>query len=83
MGYTNKKVKQKNISVLEGIIQEVWQEKDLKKAKSMVEEGLKNSKIKKKEQVLQNVREIKTKSRLDYYLANSLLYFEGHSTNIL
>ena len=74
-------MKNKNTSVLESVIQEAWQESDLTKAKKIVVEHIENSSIKSKETVLQNIKTINSKERLDYYLANSLLYFEGHTIN--
>lgn len=83
MGFTTKKVKSAKISNLESLIKEVWLEKDMKKAKELALKGLESSKIKSKDKVIENVKGINSKYKLDYYLANSLLYFEGHTTNIL
>jgi len=74
-------MKNKKTSVLESVIQQAWQESDLTKAKKIVVEHIENSSIKSKETVLQNIKTINSKERLDYYLANSLLYFEGHTIN--
>lgn len=66
-------------SSLEKIIQQVWSEKDLNKAKNIVTSYLNDSKIKDedKKKMTQFIDKITTKGKLDYYLANSLLKYEG------
>lgn len=66
----------KNTSTLEQIIQQAWSEKDLNKAKTIVQEHLEGSKIKSKDTILTNLSSIKTKTKFDFYLANSLLAYE-------
>lgn len=65
-------------SALEKIIQKVWAEPDLVKGKSIVIDFLTNSRINddSKKTMLANIKDIKTKPRLDSYLANALLAFE-------
>ena len=66
-------------SSLDKIIQQVWSEKDLNKAKNIVTSYLNDSKIKDedKKKMTQSIDKITTKGKLDYYLANSLLKYEG------
>ena len=66
-------------STLENIIQDVWKEKDLEKAKIIVTTYISDSKIKDedKNKILNNLKTIKSKLKLDYYMANSLLTYEG------
>lgn len=66
----------KPISKLEKIIQQAWAEKDLDKAKQIVINFISDSKIKSKDQIINTVKEQKSKGRFDQYLANSLLKFE-------
>jgi hypothetical protein len=65
-----------NTSTLEQIIHKVWNETDLNKAKMIVKQHLEGSRIKSKDTILSNLDSIKSKSRLDSYMANSLLAFE-------
>ena len=70
-------------STLEKVIQQVWAEPDMNKAKDLILSSIDASKIKDddKKRIRINLNEIKTKPKLDYYLANSLLRYEGHSVN--
>lgn len=63
-------------SKLEQVIQAVWAEKDLSKAKQIVIDLIEPSRIKSKDQILSTIATIHSKPRLDQYLANSLLKFE-------
>ncbi len=67
----------KKVSKLEEVIQQAWAEPNLQKAKDLVAGHISESKIKSKDDILNNLTSISSKSRLDTYLANSLLYFEG------
>lgn len=58
------------------IVQDVWKEKTLFAALDTLERGLESSKIKSKEEILQNAKKIKTLPRLHQYLANSVLKYE-------
>lgn len=71
----------KNTSILEKIAQEVWAESSLDRSKSILLDFITSSKMKSKDDIVRNVQGIKSKYKLDYYVANSLLYFEGHSLN--
>ena len=68
-GYTPK-------SKLEQVIQQAWAEKDLEKAKQLVVDLIEPSKVKSKDIILQTIKGIGNKMKLDQYLANSLLKFE-------
>ncbi len=72
-------------SVLEKIVQQAWAEKDLIKSKQMVIDFINETRIKEedKTKILQTIKEIVSKYKLDYYLANSLLTFEGKGLNQL
>lgn len=63
-------------SKLEQIIQAAWMEKDLNKAKQLVIDLLEPSRVKTKDQMIQTIKGIQSKTRFDQYLANSLLKFE-------
>jgi hypothetical protein len=71
-------MKKYNVSTLHTIIQQAWAEPDLNKARYMVKEHINSTQIKSKETILNTLDTIKSKSKLDFYLANSLLAFEGH-----
>lgn len=66
-------------SVLEKIAQQVWGEKDLSKSKQIITEFISETKIKDedKKKILRVVKETTSKYKLDYYIANSLLTYEG------
>lgn len=68
-------------SILENICQEVWQESDLNKAKTIVINFIESRNIKDidKKRMKQTVDVIVSKRKLDQYIANSLLQFEGMS----
>lgn len=70
-------------STLNNVIQEAWQEPNLAKAKTLVLTYVSESKIKEedKKRMTVAINEIKYKNKLDYYLANSLLKYEGLSVN--
>jgi cob(I)alamin adenosyltransferase len=63
-------------SKLEGIVQQAWAEPDLNKAKELVSNFVTNTNIKSKNTILKNLEGIKSKPRLDFYMANSLLSYE-------
>jgi len=63
-------------SKLEGIIQQAWNERDLNKAKTLVTNYISDSRIKSKDTILTTLSSINSKTKLDFYLANSLLKFE-------
>lgn len=71
-------------SILEDIAQDVWQEKSLDKAKEIIRNRVQESRINdtSKEDILTAIEPIRSKPRLDQYLANSLLKYVGLSTNI-
>ena len=73
-GYTPK-------SKLEQVIQQAWAEKDLEKAKQLVIDLIEPSKVKSKDIILQTIKGIGNKMKLDQYLANSLLKFEKLGLN--
>jgi len=68
-------------SKLVEVIAQAWEEKDVQKAKAIVAECIQNSNIKSKSTILNTLSTIQSKYKLDYYLANSLLKFEGMSLN--
>jgi hypothetical protein len=68
-------------SKLEEVIAQAWTEPSLEKAKALVVDCISNSRIKSKDSILYTLSTIKSKYKLDYYLANSLLKFEGMSLN--
>ena len=63
-------------SKLEGVISQAWGSNNLEETKELVIEHISNSSIKSKQTILTNLKEIRSKRRLDFYLANSLLAFE-------
>jgi hypothetical protein len=65
-------------SKLDRIVQQAWQEDDINKAKNLVANYISNSKINNdsKKTILNKMKVITDKEKLDYYLANSLLKFE-------
>lgn len=68
-------------SNLEKIINQAWKEQDLIKAKQIIIDFLKDSGIKEedKKKMISTINSQPNKQKLDYYLANALLKFEGHS----
>jgi len=78
----------KNFSLksgLEKVINQAWEEKDLIKAKQIVINFLEDSGIKEedKKKMISTINAQPNKGKLDYYLANALLKFEGHSISKL
>jgi hypothetical protein len=65
-------------SKLDNIVQKAWEEDDINKAKNLVANYIKDSKINNnsKKTILNKMKAIVDKEILDYYLANSLLKFE-------
>jgi hypothetical protein len=63
-------------SKLEQVIQAAWAEKDLNRAKQLVIDLIEPSRINSKQQILDTLKSINNKGKLDQYLANSLLKFE-------
>jgi hypothetical protein len=70
-------------SVLEQIINDVYTMTDVNEAKNFIENFLEEKKIDDvtKKQMLQNISEIKSMLKLQFYMTNSLLRFEGMSVN--
>lgn len=71
-------------SSLVNIINQVWAETDFYKAKQMILNYLNDSKIKeidKKKMILEIEFNVRSKSRLDTYLTNALLKYEGMGLN--
>lgn len=70
-------------SILEDIAQDVWQEPSLDKAKSIIRSRVEESRINddSKHDILTAIDPIRSKPRLDQYLANSLLKYVGLSVN--
>jgi hypothetical protein len=70
-------------SKLEAVIQQAWKENDINKAKNLVANYIKDSKINNdsKKTILNKMKVITDKEKLDYYLANSLLKFEKMGLN--
>jgi hypothetical protein len=70
-------------STLEKIATSVFMEKDLNKAKEIFRSHIENSGINDKDKttILRNIDATKTKPRLDSYLVNSLLHYEGMGTS--
>lgn len=70
-------------SVLEQIINDVYTITDVNEAKNFIENFLEEKKIDDvtKKQMLQNISEIKSILKLQVYMTNSLLRFEGMSVN--
>lgn len=70
-------------SVLEQIINDVYKMTDVNEAKKFIENFLEEKKIDNvtKSQMLQNISEIKSMLKLQFYMTNSLLRFEGMSVN--
>lgn len=71
------------VSTLDKVIHEAWGEEDVDKAKDLVLGHINASKVKDedKKRIRLAMGEIKTKRKLDFYLANALLKFEGHGLN--
>lgn len=72
-------------STLEKIATPVFTEKDLNKAKTIFKSHIESSGINEKDKntILKNIELAKTKFKLDSYLANSLLHYEGMGTSKL
>ena len=72
-------------STLEKIATPVFTEKDLNKAKEIFRSHIQDSGINEKDKttILKNIEATKTKARLDSYLVNSLLHYEGMGTSKL
>jgi hypothetical protein len=68
-------------SKLEQVIQQAWAEKDLETAKQLVIDLIEPSGVKSKDIILQTIKGINNKPKLDQYLANSLLKFEKLGLN--
>lgn len=70
-------------SVLEQIISDVYKMTNVNEAKNFIENFLEEKKIDDvtKKQMLQNISEIKSMLKLQIYMTNSLLRFEGMSVN--
>jgi hypothetical protein len=70
-------------SVLEQIISDVYKMTDVNEAKNFIENFLEEKKIDDvtKKQMLQNISEIESMLKLQFYMTNSLLRFEGMSVN--
>lgn len=74
--------KKYNVSVLEQVIQQAWAEPSLISAKEIVKSHIDTTNIKSKDTILSNLDSISSKRKLDQYLANSLLSFEGLKVGI-
>lgn len=68
-------------SKLAEVIAQAWSEKDLEKAKQIIRDLIEPSRVKAKDDILRNMEPIQSKAKFDYYLANSLLKFEGLGLN--
>ena len=68
-------------SKLADVIAQAWAEKDLEKAKQIIRDLIEPSRVKAKDDILRNMETIQSKAKFDYYLANSLLKFEGLGLN--
>jgi hypothetical protein len=68
-------------SKLAQIIAQAWAEKDLEKAKQIIRDLIEPSRVKAKDDILRKMEPINNKKEFDYYLANSLLKFEGLGLN--
>ena len=78
LGLVNEESYDNPKSKLEAVIQQAWKEDDINKAKNLVANYIKDSKINNdsKKNILNKMKVITDKEKLDYYLANSLLKFE-------
>lgn len=68
-------------SKLAEVIAQAWAEKDLETAKQIIRDLIEPSRVKAKDDILRNMETIQSKAKFDYYLANSLLKFEGLGLN--
>jgi F0F1-type ATP synthase delta subunit len=70
-------------SIFEQIASEVFNMKDVNKAKQFVTEFVNNKKIKDEDKkvIVDNVNACKSISRIQSYICNSLLRYEGMSLN--
>ena len=70
-------------SIFEQIASEVFNMKDVNKAKQFVTEFVNNKKIKDEDKtvIIDNVNNCKSISRIQTYICNSLLRYEGMSLN--
>lgn len=68
-------------SKLAEVIAQAWAEEDLEKAKQIIRDLIEPSRVKAKDDILRNMEPIQSKAKFDYYLANSLLKFEGLGLN--
>jgi hypothetical protein len=70
-------------SIFEQIASEVFNMKDVNKAKQFVTEFVNNKKIKDEDKkvIVDNVNACKSISRIQIYICNSLLRYEGMSLN--
>jgi septal ring factor EnvC (AmiA/AmiB activator) len=71
-------------SKLSDVINAAWSERDLNTAKKIVTDFIQDSKIKDsdKQKIINTVQAQTKKSKLDYYLANALLKYEGLGTSL-
>lgn len=69
-------------STLDKIIQQAWSEPSLSTAQQLVIDYLSNTRVKDKDSMIAIIRAVPNKRKLDSYLANSLLKFEGMSTQL-
>lgn len=69
-------------STLDKIIQQAWLEPSLSNAQKLVIDYLSNTRVKDKDSMIAIIRAVPNKRKLDSYLANSLLKFEGMSTQL-
>jgi hypothetical protein len=69
----------KNISVLEKVIQDVYQSKTLEEAQNIMILFIESTKVKEidKRKMLIEVKNSKSLTRLQFYATNSLFKFEG------
>jgi len=70
-------------STLTQICEQVWASKTLEIGKKLILDHVESTDIKPedKKRITRTVNECKTKYKLDYYLANSILMFEGMGLN--
>lgn len=67
-------------SILEQISQQIWDETDLEKAKKIAVDHLQQSKVDEddKKDMVKEIQNQTKKYKLDFYIANALLKYEGY-----
>lgn len=69
-------------STLADIASQVWQAQDVNQAKEILINHLKDSKVKDRDKMIQDIDQLTTLQQVHRYTANSLLKYEGLGTGL-